>query len=121
MTNQQTTTSSTDYKDGLCRLQKTSNETQLFFAFAGEIDLENLASISRWVEDHLDHSHEQVVFQLKNLNYVDSAGISWLFHLCRKLRTHSQDLCLEIPQGHPLRKLFSMVKLDKVANVEEAF
>jgi anti-anti-sigma factor len=63
----------------------------------GEVDLSNAAIIKRSIAETVSNRDLALVLDLSEVTYLDSAGISMLFDLSRRLGQHLQRLILVLP------------------------
>jgi anti-sigma B factor antagonist len=86
----------------------------------GEVDMTN----SRYVGEELTRSVPndalQLVVDLSDTRYIDSAGIELLFDLSRRLGRRRQDLRLVLPDESPLRRVLSLTEIETAAPVHRS-
>lgn len=105
------------YQDALCSGTLHNENDQTHIQLEGEIDLSNLPQVAAWIEDYVTQHPDRVIIHL-GLEYLDSAGIGWLFQFARRLHSHSQTLECQIDPGDPLQRLFKLVSFDRVAEIK---
>lgn len=71
---------------------------------SGEIDLSNAGAIRRSVADSISNQMVEVVVELTEVRYLDSAGISMLFDLSRRLAEHGQRFVVVSPSASLIRR-----------------
>ncbi|HVF12344.1 MAG TPA: STAS domain-containing protein [Actinomycetota bacterium] len=81
---------------------------------SGEIDLTRSADLKDDLISALDDELMDLVLDLSEVRYMDSSGITVLFHLARRLETKRRGLGIFLPAGSPLQRLF------KITHVHEA-
>lgn len=82
-----------------------------------DIDITNAADLADLLLESVPSSARGMVLDLRQVEYVDSAGIRMLFGLARQLATGRQRLGLWLPESSPVRRLVSITNLDQVAIV----
>ena len=71
---------------------------------SGEIDISNAAHLARALKGSVSNQDHDLVLDLSQVTYVDSAGIKVLFELASRLKDHQQRLILAIPEGSRVRR-----------------
>ena len=71
---------------------------------SGEIDISNAAHLARALKGSVSNQDHDLVLDLSQVTYVDSAGIRVLFELASRLKDHQQRLILAIPEGSRVRR-----------------
>ncbi len=85
---------------------------------AGEIDISNAALVRDAVGAAIPDLAE-VVVDLSDTEYLDSAGIGMLFRLAQRLGYNRQELHLVIPSNAPIRAVIRLSGLDLVIPVRD--
>ena len=75
---------------------------------SGEIDISNAAHLARVLKGSVSNQDHDLVVELSQVTYVDSAGIRVLFELASRLKEHQQRLILVIPEGSGVRRSFML-------------
>ena len=88
---------------------------------SGEIDISNAAHFSRALKGSVSNLDDELVLDLSQVTYVDSAGIRVMFDLARRLKDHQQRLLLVVPQGSGIRRSLTLGGLLDMVEVLEAF
>jgi anti-sigma B factor antagonist len=84
----------------------------------GEIDLSNADLVGDAVGAVIPDMHE-VVLDLTETDYLDSAGVAMLFRLAQRLSYNRQELQLLVPPDASVRAAISLTKLDGVVRVRD--
>lgn len=84
---------------------------------AGEIDLANAAEVQDEINAKITNDATEVVLDLADLAYLDSAGLRILFTLAERLRVLQMRLDLVVPPGSPVRRVVEMSGLEPVARL----
>jgi len=85
----------------------------------GEIDLSNAAVVGDAIGAAIPDRRE-VVVDLSETQYLDSAGLAMLFRLAQRLNYNRQELQLVVPADAPIRAVIRLTKLDHVIPVRES-
>lgn len=85
----------------------------------GEIDLSNSAPVLDAIREALPDGDE-VVLDLSQTGYLDSAGIAMLFRLAERLSYNRRELQLVIPPDAPIRAVIELTKMDQVVVVKDS-
>jgi anti-sigma B factor antagonist len=80
------------------------SDSRTIARLAGEIDLSNAALARRTISESIANHVVEVVIDLSDVHYIDSAGIAILFDLSRRLAEHDQRLTLVVPSTSLIRR-----------------
>lgn len=80
----------------------------------GEIDLSNVKGLIELLEEVLPNELVSVVIDMNGVEYIDSAGLNFLFTLNRRLATRNQLLFIIAEEGHILHQLFALINMSKM-------
>jgi stage II sporulation protein AA (anti-sigma F factor antagonist) len=84
----------------------------------GDIDASNADRLHDELAKCLDGGDaEDLVLDLGEVRYVDSAGIDMLFRLAERLRRRRARLLLAMPAGSPLLRLAEIVGLPRAVEI----
>jgi anti-anti-sigma factor len=86
---------------------------------SGEIDISNAAQLARALKGSVSNLDKELVLDLSNVSYVDSAGIRVMFELARSLTDHQQRLVLVVPGGSGVRRSLTFGGLLHAVDVVE--
>jgi anti-sigma B factor antagonist len=84
------------------RLDRSNQRTVV--RLSGEIDLSNAAIIKRSIAEAISNQVIELVVDLGQVAYLDSAGIAMLFDLSRRLAEHEQRFIVVVPAGSLVRR-----------------
>ncbi len=84
------------------RLHRSNSRTVV--SLSGEIDLSNAGMIKRTIAESISNQVIELVIDLGEVRYLDSAGIAMLFDLSRRLAEHEQRFTLVVPSGSLIRR-----------------
>lgn len=72
------------------------NAGQIVIALSGELDEYGATKIKREIDDYLDsHPARVVVFDMKDVGFVDSTGLGFLLGRYKKLQSKRTELALK--------------------------
>jgi anti-anti-sigma factor len=80
--------------------------------FSGEIDLSNVEELREEITAATPNYALGIVFDLSEVEYLDSAGLRLLQRLREDLRVHGQTLQLVIPDGSVILDVLRLAGLD---------
>jgi anti-anti-sigma factor len=86
---------------------------------SGEIDISNAAQLARSLKGAVSNLDKELVLDLSNVSYVDSAGIRVMFELARSLTDHQQRLVLVVPEDSGVRRSLTFGGLLHAVDVVE--
>jgi anti-anti-sigma factor len=85
----------------LADVQFSDRGQALIAHMTGEIDLSNADQIGAAIALEMSNSSLALVFDLSDMDYLDSAGIRLIYQLRESLRARGQSLRLIIPAASP--------------------
>lgn len=77
-------------------------------AIDGEIDLANATVVEHQILDAISNQDTEVALDLRDLTYIDSAGLRVLFTLGTRLETLQIALEINVPAESPIRKMIEL-------------
>ena len=80
----------------------------LTIRLGGEIDLANADQVEATIEEAIDSSVTEAVFDLGAVVYLDSAGVRVLFVLSDRLRIRQIAMRVVAPAGTPARRVLEV-------------
>lgn len=84
------------------RLDRSS--ARIVARLSGEIDLSNAALVKRTITESVSNEAAELVVDLTEVRYLDSAGIAMLFDLSRRLGEHDQRVVVVVPSASPIHR-----------------
>jgi anti-anti-sigma factor len=85
----------------------------------GEIDGSNTLEVGRALSEKLPSAARGLVLDLRQVGYLDSAGIELLFKLARRLRDRRQLLRIVVPAESPIRRVLEICDVASVAPIDD--
>ena len=88
---------------------------------SGEVDLYNVSELKKALFSVTDGSHQSVVVDMKNVNYMDSSGIGALVAGQKKMKAHNGHFALVNIHDDVLNilKLATLDKFFKIYDTED--
>jgi anti-anti-sigma factor len=84
----------------------------------GEIDLSNVATVEQEMHRAISNQLSEVVVDLSEVTYVDSAGLRVLFTLGTRLESLQIRFRLVVPPDSPPRRVIELSGIGSVASVQ---
>jgi anti-anti-sigma factor len=81
----------------------------------GEIDLSNVGELSLTLQNSVVQTAAGLVIDFSQTEYLDSAGLHFIFDLGKRLRDRGQRLYLVVPPGSPVAAVLEIVNVDSLA------
>jgi anti-anti-sigma factor len=81
----------------------------------GEIDMSNVGELSLTLQNSVVQTAAGLVIDFSETDYLDSAGLHFIFDLGKRLRDRGQRLYLVVPPGSPVAAVLDIVNVDSLA------
>ncbi|HEX6713320.1 MAG TPA: STAS domain-containing protein [Thermoleophilaceae bacterium] len=81
----------------------------------GEIDMSNVGELSLALQNAVIHTAAGLVVDFTGTEYLDSAGLHFIFDLAKRLRDRGQRLYLVVPPASPVASVLDIVNVDQLA------
>ena len=81
----------------------------------GEIDMSNVGDLNLTLRNAVAQSSAGLVIDFSETEYLDSAGLHFIFDLGKRLRDRGQRLYLTVPPGSPVAAVLDIVNVDSLA------
>ena len=81
----------------------------------GEIDMSNVAELSLALQNAVVQSAAGLIIDFTQTEYLDSAGLHFIFDMGKRLRDRGQRLYLVVPEGSPVGAVLDIVNVDSLA------
>ncbi|HYT80414.1 MAG TPA: STAS domain-containing protein [Actinomycetota bacterium] len=85
-------------------LRLDRSDKRMIVRLSGEIDLSNAGQVKRTIAESISNHVMELVIDLGEVQYLDSAGIAMLFDLARGLGEHEQCLTVVVPSTSLIRR-----------------
>jgi anti-anti-sigma factor len=87
---------------------KEVDDAALRVVVAGEIDLANATDVEKQILDAISNQLTDVTLDLRDVEYLDSAGLRVLFTLATRLATLQIGLVLLVSPESPIRRVLEV-------------
>src|SRR3954467_3442199 len=81
----------------------------------GEIDMSNASELGLTLQSAVLQASAGLVIDFSQTEYLDSAGLHFIFDLGKRLRDRGQRLYLVVPPASPVAALLEIVNVDSLA------
>jgi anti-sigma B factor antagonist len=81
----------------------------------GEVDMSNVSQLSTTLQNAVAQSAAGLVVDFSQTNYLDSAGLQFIFDLGKRLRDRGQRLYLVVPTKSPVGAVLDIVRVESLA------
>jgi anti-sigma B factor antagonist len=81
----------------------------------GEVDMSNVSQLSTTLQNAVAQSAAGLVLDFSQTNYLDSAGLQFIFDLGKRLRDRGQRLYLVVPTNSPVGAVLDIVRVESLA------
>jgi anti-anti-sigma factor len=81
----------------------------------GEIDMSNVSELGQTLQNAVGQEAPGLVVDFGQTEYLDSAGLQFVFDLGKRLRDRGQRLFLVVPDGSPVEAVLNIVNVDALA------
>jgi anti-anti-sigma factor len=81
----------------------------------GEIDMSNVGELSLTLQNAVVQTAAGLVIDFTQTEYLDSAGLHFIFDLGKRLRDRGQRLYLVVPPESPVGAVLDIVNVDSLA------
>jgi anti-anti-sigma factor len=95
------------------------DDTSLTCRLAGEVDLANSGEIFAAIARALSGTHHQLLLDLTDVTYVDSAGLALLVDINMRLTTRRTALRVVAPPGSPAQRILALCGLDTLLDLTD--
>jgi anti-anti-sigma factor len=81
----------------------------------GEIDMSNVGDLTLTLQNAVVQTAAGLVIDFGETQYLDSAGLHFIFDLAKRLRDRGQRLYLVVPPGSPVAGVLDIVSVESMA------
>jgi anti-anti-sigma factor len=81
----------------------------------GEVDMSNAGELGATLQNAVQQVAAGLVIDFTPTEYLDSAGLHFVFDMGKRLRDRGQRLYLVVPPGSPIATVFDIVQIDALA------
>jgi anti-sigma B factor antagonist len=101
----------------LAQIAVTDEDDLRVVAVAGEIDASNADDLGSAALDGFPNSARGLIPDLRELSYIDSAGIAFLFEAGERLGRRGQALALVVTPGAVFRRALEVTEIDAITPI----
>src|SRR3954469_8263237 len=81
----------------------------------GEIDMSNVNELTMTLRNAVVQTAAGLVVDFTTTEYLDSAGLHFIFDIGKRLRDRGQRLYLVVPEGSPVGAVLDIVNVESIA------
>jgi anti-anti-sigma factor len=81
----------------------------------GEVDMSNVGELTLALQNAVVQSAAGLVIDFSKTDYLDSAGLHFIFDLGKRLRDRGQRLYLVVPAVSPVAAVLDIVNVESIA------
>jgi len=96
----------------------SASETKLCFALSGDLDINTSPELKATVLEEYHLHPNPLVFDLKDLDYLDSTGLGAFISIYKNTKVHDHLITIAHPKAN-VKKLFTITELDRVFTLED--
>jgi anti-anti-sigma factor len=104
---------------GLARVETEQRGAALLVRAHGEIDISNAQELLAAIETAMPIGAHQLVLDLSDVTYVDSAGVGLVIRLARRLQGRRQDMSVVAPEAGAVRAVLDLAGVPKIVPLLE--
>ena len=98
---------------------KETQGTVVTFHLTGSLDIGTVSTMRADLDALLSTGQHQVIFNLHELEQIDSSGIGAIIALFKRVRSNRGEMKIANLVGQP-REIFSLLRLDRVFDIHES-
>jgi anti-anti-sigma factor len=101
----------------LAQIVVTDEDDLRIVAVAGEVDASNAEDVRTAAIDEFPNSARGLIFDFRQLSYIDSAGIAFLFEAGERLQLRGQALAMVATPGAVFRRALEVTEIEAVTPI----
>ena len=82
----------------------------------GEVDMSNAGELSTTLQNAVQQTAAGLIVDFTPTQYLDSAGLHFIFDLAKRLRDRGQRLHLVVPPSSPVAAVLDIVQIEVLAS-----
>ncbi len=98
--------------------KKEERDRVLIFTLAGSLDIGTVSTMKADIDSLTSSGQHKVLFDLYDLEQIDSSGIGAIIALFKRVRSNKGDVKIARLMGQP-KEIFSLLRLDRVFEIHE--
>ena len=95
------------------------NENEVIVIPEGKIDFSNSEDFKEKLLDVYEEGYNEIIIDFSNISSIDSSGLGKILLFHKKLKDRNGDLKIRNITSDYVKKMFNMIHLDQVVNIEE--
>jgi len=100
--------------------KKEQQDSVIIFTLMGSLDIGTVSAIRADLDSVLASGYNKVLFDLYDLEQIDSSGIGAIIALFKRVRSNRGDVKISRLMGQP-KEIFSLLRLDRVFEIHDDF
>jgi anti-anti-sigma factor len=101
----------------LARIRTNDEDDLRVVEVAGELDASNCDDVRAAAIDDMPNSAHGLIFDFRELDYIDSAGIALLFDVGERLLRRGQRLAVVVAPKAVIRRALEVTGIDEIAPI----
>ncbi len=97
---------------------KSERDGVIIFTLAGSLDIGTVSTMKADLDSLLSTGQHNVIFELSDLEQIDSSGIGAIIALFKRVRTNKGTVKIARLVGQP-KEIFSLLRLDRVFEIHD--
>ena len=106
--------------NGRFEYTKDEREGVIVFILKGSLDIGTVSMMKSDLDLLLSNGQHKVLFDLYDLEQIDSSGIGAIISLFKKVRSNKGEIKISRLVGQP-KEIFSLLRLDRVFEIYDDF
>jgi anti-sigma B factor antagonist len=99
--------------------KKEEQDGIMIFTLIGSLDIGTVSAMKADLDSLLSTGQHKVLFDLYDLEQVDSSGIGAIIALFKRVRSNNGDMKISRLMGQP-KEIFSLLRLDRVFEIHDS-
>lgn len=99
------------------KLNILRQENEIIIEMTGDLDISSNPQFIKEVEEEFDRENANMVFEMRNLTYIDSTGLGAFMTLYRKVKDTDYTISLRNLRDN-IKKIFTITELDKIFRID---
>ncbi|MCK8817682.1 STAS domain-containing protein [Natroniella sulfidigena] len=97
---------------------KDNNKLEIIVSAEDKIDVSNSQEFERKLQIAYNQGYEQIIIDFKNVTRIDTCGLGKLLSFYKKIRVRNGELRIINLTNDYIKKMFKMIKLNKIIDIE---
>lgn len=101
-------------------IKTEKTEKNIIFYCLGDLDINTSPEFKKTVIDEYNKDQKDLVFNFKDLEYLDSTGLGVLISVYKNTKENQHTISIRCAKPH-VKKLFVITELDRIFKMEEDY